>query len=231
MIVNNHNDCNNCDLCFEASILSILSKEELETINTNRIEVAFRKGEIIYKQGTPLTHIVIVHTGFGKIYIENNNGKNLILAYTNKSHLNGGIGVFLDQRHHSSLMAVTDCNACFVEINAFKEVFQSNTVFMEAYLKEHSKMVQHVYNQFSLLTQKNMEGRIAESILYLKEQIFVNGSDVKLPKQDFADLTAMTKESAIRVIKQFKDDGLIEVDNSTIKVLDKKSLELIALHG
>jgi len=195
------------------------------------MEVAFKKGEIIYKQGTPLTHIVIIHTGIGKIYIEHMNGKNLILSFTNQNLLNGGIGVFLDQRHHSTLMALTDCSACFIEINKFRTVFQNNPKFMTAYLEEYSKKVKHVYDQFSLLTQKNMEGRIAESILYLKDQVFMKGSILNLPNQDFADLTAMTKESAIRVLKQFKTDGIIEIENHVIKVLNQKSLEQIALHA
>lgn len=230
MISDKHH-CSNCELCIKSSILSILNNEELATLNDKRMEVAFKKGEIIYKQGTPLTHIVVVHTGFGKIYKEHPNGKNLIFAYTKPNYLNGGVGIFLDQRHHSSLMAVTECKACFIEINDFKTIFKNNPEFMTAYLKEYSKMVQHVHNQFSLLTQKNMEGRIAESLLYLKEQIFVNGLEVNLPKQDFADLTAMTKESAIRVLKQFKNDGLIEIENQTIRVLNEKSLEQIAMHG
>ena len=98
-------------------------------------------------------------------------------------------------------------------------------------MKAYSEKVQHTYRQFSVLTQKNMEGRMAEAIIYLKDEVFNNGSIRNIPKQDLAELTAMTKESAIRVIKEFKDDGLIEVNGKNIKILDQKALALIALHG
>lgn len=128
-------------------------------------------------------------------------------------------------------MAVTDCGACFVEINAFKRVLTMNDIFRDAYLKEYSLRVLHTYRQFAILTQKNMEGRMAESIIFLKNQIFKNGSIHYISKQDLAELTAMTRESAIRVLKDFKDNGLIDIEDHTIHIIDQKALEQIALHG
>ncbi len=224
--------CLDCKHCFKQNpLFSLLSESELDALNKTRMEVNFKAGEIIYKQGTPLTHIVVINDGLGKIYIEGPKGKNLILTYTREYELNGGVGVFIDHRHHSSLMAVTDCGACFIDINAFMSVIRSNSVFMEAYIKVYSGRVLHSYQQFSVLTQKNMEGRMAESIIYLTSQIFNNGSIKHVSKQDLAELTAMTKESAIRVLKEFKEDGIIEMVDQKINILDQKALEQIARHG
>jgi CRP-like cAMP-binding protein len=224
--------CLDCKHCFKKSpLFSLLTTSELDDLNETRLEVTFKKGEIIYKQGTPLTHIVIINEGLGKIYLEGVKGRNLILSYTKQYELNGGVGIFVDQRHHSSLMAVTDCGACFIEINAFKKVLRGNAVFMEAYIKAHSERVLHTYQQFAVLTQKNMEGRMAESILYLNNQVFRNGVIKNVTKQDLAELTAMTKESAIRVLKEFKEDGIIEIVDHNISILDQKALQQVALHG
>jgi CRP/FNR family transcriptional regulator len=224
--------CLDCNHCFKkSSAFKLLNTEQLETINNARMEVDFKKGEIIYKQGTPLTHIVILHSGFGKVYIEGDKGRNLILNYTKLYDINGGVGIFVDQRHHSSLMAITDCSACFIEIDIFKSVLRRNAAFMESYLKEHSERVLHTYHQFSVLTQKNMEGRMAEAIKYLNCQPFNNGSISSVSRQDLAEMTAMTKESAIRVLKEFKDDGIIEMENNIIKVLNEKALEQITHYG
>lgn len=224
--------CVDCKHCFKRSpLFSMLNASELDLLDEARLEVSFKKGEIIYKQGTPLTHIVIINDGLGKIYLEGGKGKNLILTYTRQYELNGGVGVFIDQRHHSSLMAVTDCGACFIEIGAFKSVLKSNPTFMEAYLQKYSERVLRTYQQFAVLTQKNMEGRMAESILYLNNEVFRNGVIKNVSKQDLAELTAMTKESAIRVLKDFKEDGLIEIENHNISVLDQKALEQVAMHG
>ena len=195
--------CLDCKHCFKKSpLFSLLTESEIDSLNKTRMEVDFKAGEIIYKQGTPLTHIVVINDGLGKIYIEGPKGKNLILTYTKEYELNGGVGVFIDKKHHSSLMAVTDCEACFVEIGMFRKVLRLNPSFMEACIKEFAESVQHTYNQFSVLTQKNMEGRMAESLLYLSEVILENNNIEHISKQDLAELTAMTKESTIRVLPQ-----------------------------
>ena len=92
----NEYKCLSCQYCFNKSpLFSLLSEEELEKLDTSRMETNFRAGEIIYKQGTPLTHLVIIHEGLGKIYIENQS-KDLIRNYTRKMELNGGMGFFIE---------------------------------------------------------------------------------------------------------------------------------------
>ena len=224
--------CLNCEHCFTKNpLFSLLKQEELEILNSSRVEVSYRKGEIIYKQGMPLTHLVIIRSGIGKIYIEGSKGRNLILSYTRSFDMNGGIGVFIDQIHHSSLMAANDCETCFIDIKSFNQVMRANTEFMEGYLKYYSERVKHTYRQFAILTQKNMEGRMAESILYLKNKVFCNGSIKHVSKQDLSDFTAMSKESAIRVLKEFKDEGHIEFDKQDIIVTNEEALAKIAQLG
>jgi len=212
-------------------LFSLLSEQELDTLNNARMEVNFKKGEIVYKQGSPLTHIVILNNGYGKIFLEGAKSQNLILSYSKKYDLNGGVGVFIDHRHHSSMMAVTDCGACFIDIHVFKNVLKSNSEFMDGYIKARNEKVLHTYQQFLILTQKNIEGRMAESLLYLYQHIFEQHPIEHISKKDLGDMTAMTIESAIRVLKEFKDEGFIDIRDQKFHVLNKKGLEKIALHG
>ena len=224
--------CLDCEHCYMKSpLFQMLDDKELALINDTRVEVSYRKGEIIYKQGMPLTHLVTLRNGFGKIYIEGAKGRSLILNYTVPFDLNGGLGVFLDQIHHSSLVAAQDCDTCFIDIQAFREVMRSNPDFMEGYLNYYSERVRQIYQQFSILTQKNMEGRMAEAILYLQYNIPHNGYIHDISKQDLADFTAMSKESAIRVIKEFKDEGYLEVDKQNIIIKEEEILRQIAANG
>ena len=147
---NSEYKCLDCKHCFKRSpLFSLLTEQELDKLNNARAEVNFKKGEIIYKQGSPLSHLVILNDGYGKIFIEGAKGRNLILSYVKKYYLNGGVGVFIDYRHHSSMMAVTDCGACFSDINEFKSVLKSNSELMDWHIKEHLKRVLHTYEQFS----------------------------------------------------------------------------------
>jgi CRP/FNR family transcriptional regulator len=229
---NSEYKCLDCRHCFKRSpLFSLLSEQELDKLNNARAEVNFKKGEIIYKQGSPLSHLVILNNGYGKIFIEGAKGRNLILSYVKKYHLNGGVGVFIDYRHHSSMMAVTDCGACFIDIHEFKSVLKSNSEFMDGYIKERNEKVLHTYEQFSILTQKNIEGRMAESLMYLSEHIFDEQAIEHISKKELGELTAMTLESATRVLKDFKDDGIIEMEGQKITIINRKALDKISLHG
>ncbi len=215
----------------KSPLFQLLNNEELELLNSTRVEVSFKKDEIIYKQGMPLTHLVILREGIGKIYIEGTKDRSMILCYTKAFEINGGIGVFVDQIHHSSLVASQDCETCFIDLNSFKEVLNTNKDFRDGYLHHYSEKTRQTYHQLAVLTQKNMEGRMAESILYLKNEIFKNGAIRNVSKQDLADFTAMSKESAIRVIKDFKTEGYVEVEKQDIIVTNEEALKKVAALG
>jgi len=224
--------CAECEHCFSnSSLFSLLNESEIELLNSTRVSVSFKRREMIYKQGMPLTHLVIIHKGFGKIYIEGPTGKNLILGFTKPYDLNGGIGVFIDHMHHSSLMASNDCETCLIDINSFNQVMESNKVFLSAYLKEYSERVLRTYRQFSILTQKNMQARMANVILYLSENISHSLSIQNVSKADLAEFTAMSRESAIRVMKEFRDEKYIEMEDQNIVILNEKALRNIAFYG
>jgi CRP/FNR family transcriptional regulator len=102
---------------------------------------------------------------------------------------------------------------------------------MEAFLRYHSDKIRQTYYQFTVLTQKNMEARMAEAILYLSKTVFCNAIIKGISKQDLADFTAMSRESTIRVLKDFKDEGFIDLDRQDIKVIHAESLQKIASLG
>jgi CRP/FNR family transcriptional regulator, polysaccharide utilization system transcription regulator len=222
-------DCKHCNK--KNQLFSLLNKSELEKFNSARVEVSFKKNEMIYKQGMPLTHLVFIHKGFGKIYIEGPLRKNLIICFTQAYDLNGGIGVFLDQIHHSSLQAADDCETCLIDINAFNDVIKNNPAFREAYLKFFSERALQIFHRFAVLTQKNIAGRMAEAILYLRKNLSNNSSITNISKADLAEYTAMSKESAIRVLKEFQDENYIGIKDQIIHILNDEALQKISLHG
>lgn len=229
MVDLNTKKCVDCKHCFRKNVLfELLTEEELELLNNNRTEVNFKKGEIIYKQGSPLTHIVIISEGLGKNYIEGPRGKNLIISIVKPYLINGGPGMYVDMRHHSSLMALVDSKACFIDVNIFKDVIRRNSIFAEEFIRCFSEDSIHTFGQFVTLTQKNMEGRIAEALLYLKNNVFKNGSIRHITRQEIADLTGLTKESTIRVMKELKNECVIEEEDKEIIILNESVLQKYA---
>ena len=82
------------------------------------------------------------------------------------------------------------------------------------------------------LTQKQMPGRVAEVILYLFRAVYKsNPLILTITRQDIADMASITKEGTIRVLKDFKDAGLITLNGNELKILNEKALESISEVG
>jgi len=226
--IQSHNcvDCN----C-KNSIFNTLSNAELELINNNRYEVSFKAGEIMFKQGTPSPHFLCLTTGLAKLYIEGY-GKNLILSLVKPVEYIFGPGIYVDNRHHYSASAVEDSTACLVDVNTFKQMIRNNQDFADEFIRRISLMTIFNFEQFISLTQKQMNGRIADALFYLSEKIYCsNPFEMTISRQDLADLSGMSKESAIRILKEFKDEGILTVAGNILHILNPQQLKKISETG
>lgn len=225
-----HLNCTTC--CLKRNIFSCLSEDEMKSLDKDRYEVTFKVGETIMKQGAALTHITCITNGNAKIYLEGLNNKNLLIKITKGIEVIGGPGLFTDYRHHYSACSLTDLTACFIEVKAFEKIVESNNEFAKRLLQHINKQEISNLNKLVNLTQKHMHGRVAEMLLYLSDQIYESDEfHTRLSRQDLADLTAMTKESLIRILKEMKNDGLVDPGIHDIKILDKDSLRNISITG
>ena len=82
------------------------------------------------------------------------------------------------------------------------------------------------------LTQKQMNGRMADAIIYLSEIVFNSSSfDMVISRQDLADLSGMSKDSAIRILKEFEKDKIVSLDGKKIDIPDINKLKDISATG
>jgi CRP/FNR family transcriptional regulator len=219
-------DCN----C-KNSIFHALSATELELVNNNRYEVSFKAGEMMFKQGTPSPHFLCLTTGLAKLYIEGY-GKNLILSLVKPVEYILGPGIYVDNRHHYSASAVEDSTACLVDVTTFKQMIRKNSEFADEFIRRISLMTIFNFEQFVSLTQKQMNGRIADALFYLSDQIYgSNPFEMSISRQDLADLSGMSKESAIRILKEFKDEGILSADGNLLHILNPQQLKKISETG
>lgn len=222
--------CKGC--CYKQNIFKLLGNEELSVIEERRYEVKFKPGETIFKQGTALTHIACVTSGYAKIYIEGISNKNLIIKILRPNEMVGGPGMYTDFKFHYTVTALTEVRSCFIDVNDFKKAIELNSSFAFEILKHTNTQAIRNFEKFINLTQKHMHGRIADALFYLSEVIHQSDEfETPISRQDLADMTAMTKESAIRILKMFKDEHIIDVNGNSFKILDRDSLRNISKKG
>ena len=224
-----------CARCFddgEDNIFNCLTSDELELMVKEKRHVHFNAGETILKQNTSASHVVCVKRGLAKILAEGEGDKKLILRLVATHSILTGGGIFVDEIRHFTVQAVTEVDCCFIDSDKIYELVSKNSQFAFELLKLNNRQNIQMLNNLVGITQKYMPGRVADLILYLKNEIFLcNPFDTRLSRQELADMTGMTMESFIRILKEFKSSGIIAVDGGSLHVLDEEALALISRKG
>ena len=115
-------DCHNCGN--RSSLFNFLTKEEIQWVKETRIPVTFKPGEIIRKQGTRMTHVISVTRGIAKLYREDARDTNTILRIVKPTNFIGGQGIYVDQMHHFTVMALVETSVCFIDLQVFKSILE-----------------------------------------------------------------------------------------------------------
>jgi CRP-like cAMP-binding protein len=222
-----------CLVCsLRSPLFNYLKKEELEDITSTKQRVFFKAGETIVKQGAPLTHVISFTNGLAKVYIEGKSNHNLILQFIRPTNFIGGPGIYVDSKHYFSVQAIENSAVCFIDMVVFKNIIRQNPDFADAFLQQMSRNGIFNYERFISLTQKNMPARVADGLLYLHNEVFNDKNhEIYISRQDIADLTGMSKDSAVRTLKELADDGLIETDHLKIVLRDIAKLTRLSDHG
>ena len=224
-----------CARCFddgEENIFDTLTTDELDLLVKEKRHLVFKAGETIFKQNTSARNIVCIKRGLAKIVAEGENEKKLIVRlFANHSILTGG-SLFLDEIRHFTVQAVTEVECCFIGSDMILDLVARNNRFAFELLKLNNRQNMQMLNNLVGITQKYMPGRVADLLLYLKNEIFLSNPFItRLSRQELADMTGMTMESFIRILKEFKSSEIIAVEGSNINILDEEALTLISKKG
>ncbi len=224
-------NCVNCK--FKSACFKQLNDDELFLANSNKVQIQFKKGEIISKQGSFVTHIMYLKNGFAKVYKETSIEHNLILDIIPSGKLIGLTSLFnQDNIARFSVAALDNSKVCSIDRKTFEKLIHQNSNFAESIITSLNQESLQFYDKMASLTQKQMNGRVADAILYLSDAIFSsNKFKMILSRKDLAEFTGMSTMSVVRTLKEFKEANIIEDKNGTIEIKDIITLEQISIKG
>ena len=222
-----------CAECLKkCSLFKALTKEQLEEIYENRYDTSFRAGEIISKQGSPISNVVSLSDGMAKLVLETPGKPDILLTIVMPTTLITSPGMFLDNRYHFSVVSLTDTKACFIDINIIRKMFELNKEFARKFHRSIGERSVLLYDRFRNIIHKNMAGRIADAILFLYQEVYKDlDFKMDLSRTDLAEYSSMTKESVSRILKEFKDEGIFDLTHEKARILNLERLEHIARNG
>lgn len=223
----------NCSVFdYELSWYELLTENEKVLIDEHSVSLSFRKGETVCKQGAFASHIFFLEEGLVKVYLEEKN-KNLILTLSTSKSLLGLASIYEgNNKLPYSITTYTDSKIRMIDLPIFIQLIKQNAEFAYRIISILNESTAQMYGRFFSLTQKQLHGRLADILLCIANRIFKSKSfELPLSRADLGDLTGMSTESVIRMMKEFKDDGLIEMHCKNIELLNISRLERISEFG
>lgn len=213
--------------CFEK-----LSQEEQAYIDENSVEISYKKKEVICKQGSFVSHVMFVQSGLAKVFLDN--GENsLVLKIIPGGNLLGLASISEEHNTYQySAMAYIDTVIKQIDIHVFREMITRNAEFAKEVIDILSANSVQIYGRFFCLTHKQAYGRLADILLCLSDRVFKNPEfELPLSRKDLAELSGMSAETVIRMLKKFHEEGLIAMEGKNFKLMNTDRLRRISETG
>ncbi len=222
-----------CPYCaFKSRAVETLTDEELKLMTENCAEVVCKPGEHIIKEGTLSSHIAYLKCGLAKIHMTGPSGDDQILKIASQGSYIGIQTILTDKIHRYSASALKESIVCYININLFKELIKRNSQFafeMIIYLCTDELAY---FERFVNLSQKNVNGRLADALLYFSQTISKSDEfTLPLSRNDLAALIGARRESVARSLKEFSDSGVIKTNGKLIQITNNDMLQKISDKG
>ena len=208
-----------------------LKTNELERITSYFHEKEYKKGEYIFFEGDEEPGIYIILEGLIKLIKETTDGKTVIVRLATKGDVFGWL-VLGENKPTSTYTAqsLTNSKVLHISNTDFLRLLSEYPALAVRITCEATKMVLEAYERLKSLAAEKVEGRIASILLELARKIGKEEDGkivIKAPitRQDLAEMTGTTVETAIRIMSKWKKEGIINTERNKIEILDIDFLE------
>jgi CRP-like cAMP-binding protein len=195
----------------------------------------FRKNELIYGEGDIPSHLLCLLSGKVKIYKDGVGGRSQIVRVVNAVEYFGYRAAFSDENYVTAAAAFEPSVIASIPIGLIRQLIMRNPQLAWFFVQRLAIALGKSDARTVNLTQKHIRGRLAESILFLKESYGMedDGKTLSacLSREDMANLSNMTTSNAIRHLCAFAQEKLIALDGRRIKILDESALQRISRMG
>jgi CRP/FNR family transcriptional regulator len=211
---------------------NLLSESDAAILDKNKKTLFYKKNDIILKQGTVANSIVFSKTGFFKLGMEGNQ-KNVILILKGNQTFLGLSSLFCEEKIYLyTVTATEDCEVDIYDNASFKEVLSRNVLFSNEIIKFLNHNSSRIFKRFMNMMEKNSRGKVAFMLVCLANSVYQNNEyTMSLSRKDMADFLGISMESVIRILKELENDGLIQVNGKSFKLVNIESLHKVCEFG
>lgn len=214
-----------CEQCLirKFNALKALTKEELIRVSACKTDKVISKGAVLFREGETLNGVYCIKSGVCKISKLSENGRDQIVKLITKGDLLGQRSLINDEAANLTAVALNDMEVCFIPKSEIIADLQHNSNFSMEILKGMAQNLKEADNFIVDMAQKSVKQRLAETLLYVYTTFGVDDDGylkIILSREEYANIIGTATESAIRILSQFKKEGLISTLGKRIKIED-----------
>lgn len=218
-----------------ADIWSPLNDEQREFLANHFTLQNYKRNEVIHCEGETPTHLMCLLSGKVKVYKDGVGGRSQIIRMIKPVEYFGYRSYFTHTDYITAAAAFEPSLVCQIPMTAIMTLITQNNGLAMFFIKQLSIDLGIADERTVSLTQKHIRGRLAESLLFLKESYGLEEDEstlsIYLSREDLANLSNMTTSNAIRTLSQFATERLITIDGRKIKIINEEKLEKISKIG
>ena len=217
------------------SIFYNLLPDEKSELVKNISFSQFKKNEFIFREGEKPSGFFILVDGKVKIYKEGVGGREQIIRMAKSLGIIGYRALFAGETHIASAVTIDESVVGTVSPEFIFNKALKNVSFSKEIISRLARELGFSNVRTVSLTQKHIRGRLAESLVLLKDKYGFENDGVTLrvylSREDIANLSNMTTSNAIRTLSTFASERVIIIDGRKIKILDELRLDRISKLG
>lgn len=223
--------CEHCEARHK-SIFCDLHADELEIMEYAKGCTTYKKGQLIFgEQGWPLG-LFCINSGKVKLSQSGVDGKDQIIRLAKDGDILGYRALLSGDRYSNSATALDDSNICFIPKDVFFKLIEKNAGLSLQVMRMLSENLKNAQQRITDMAQKPVRERLAEALLFLKETYGyeADGKTLNVPvsREDLANMAGTATETTIRLLSDYKQEGLIELPGRKIVLINLPKLIKVA---
>jgi len=223
--------CSNCnlrELCMPVG-LSDADLERLDTLVATRKKV--KRGTALFRNGEDFNALFAIRTGFFKTCIATEDGRDQVTGFQMAGEIIGLDGIVNDH-HTCDAVALEDAEVCVMPFGRIEELSREVTALQHHVHKIMSREIVREHGVMLLLGSMRAEERVAAFLLNLVQRLHARGFSqselmLRMTREEIGSYLGLKLETVSRTFSKFVEDGIVEVKQRHIRILDTEALQRI----
>lgn len=218
-----------------AEVWRVLNENERDILRKNSTIRTFKRNGLIYYQGDEPKDMMCLLKGKVKIYKDGIGGRTQIIRMIKPIQYFGYRAFFAHENYLTNASAFEPSTICMIPLNIVTDLIYGNPNLAMFFIRQLSTDLGISDERTINLTQKHIRGRLAESLLFLKDSYGLEADgatlSIYLSREDLANLSNMTTSNAIRTLTTFANEHVIAMDGKKISIINEERLRQISRLG